>query len=67
MGVFFIKNQNLTRSQSLDWDRFGLWAWPWEASYYGHPNQEALGVHCQGFGLWGLGLWRLHTMASQRL
>jgi hypothetical protein len=36
--------------------RFGLWAWPLEASHFGRPNQETVGVHGQRFGLcaWAL-------------
>ena len=30
---------------------FGLWAWPLEASHFGRPSQEAVGVHGQRFGL----------------
>jgi len=30
---------------------FGLWAWPLEASHFGHPSREAVGVHGQRFGL----------------
>jgi hypothetical protein len=31
---------------------FELWAWPLEASQYGHPSREAVGVHGQRFGFW---------------
>jgi hypothetical protein len=41
---------------------FGLWAWPLEASHYGRPSWEAVGVHDQRFGL-----WRLHTMPGRML
>jgi hypothetical protein len=30
---------------------FGFWAWHLEASHFGHPSQEAMGVHGQRFGL----------------
>jgi hypothetical protein len=30
---------------------FGLWAWPLEASHFGCPSREAVGVHGQRFGL----------------
>jgi hypothetical protein len=55
--------------QGIKWDdpsSFGLWAQPLEASHYGHPSQEVVGVHGQKLNF-GLGLWRLHTMHGQRL
>jgi hypothetical protein len=58
------------RLEELFWARnkvgcsfgFGLWAWPLEASHYGRPSREAVGVHGQRFGLWawpfeGFTLW----------
>jgi hypothetical protein len=30
---------------------FGLWAWPLEASHFGRPSRETVGVHGQRFGL----------------
>jgi hypothetical protein len=39
---------------------FGLWDWPLEASHYGHPSREAVGVHDQRFGLWAWPLEASH-------
>ena len=63
---FSSKNQSLTRSWPLFWARnkvacsleFGLWAWPLEASHFGRPSREAVGVHGQRFGLW---VWLLEA------
>jgi hypothetical protein len=65
---FHEKNQPFTRSWPLDWRGcFGQgikwvaplgWAWPLEASHYGRPSWEAVGVHGQRFGLW---VWPLEA------
>jgi hypothetical protein len=39
---------------------FGLWAWRLEASHYGRPSREAVGVHGQRFGLWAWPLEASH-------
>jgi hypothetical protein len=44
---------------------FGLWASPLEASHYGHPSQEAMGVHGQRFGLWAWPLEASHYAWSK--
>jgi hypothetical protein len=66
LSNFFHKNNQIfTRSWLLDWmgrfargvkwdapSSFGLWAKPLEASHYGRPSREAVGVYGQRFGLW---------------
>jgi hypothetical protein len=78
-SVFFIK-KSITdkifavRLEGLFWARnkvgcpfgFGLWAWPLEASNYGCPSREAVGVHGQRFGLWAWPLEASHY-AGRRL
>jgi hypothetical protein len=43
---------------------FGLWARILEASYYGRPSREAVGVHGQRFKLWA---WPLEALHCDRL
>jgi hypothetical protein len=80
VNFFSQSKMKLTRSWPLDrrgcfgqrikWDAcfsFGLWAWPLEASHYGHPSQEAMGVHGQKVWTLEFGLWRLHIVSGWRL
>jgi hypothetical protein len=75
---FHKKNQTLTRSWLSDWEgllwarnkvgcsfKFGLLAWPLEASHYGGPSWEAVGVHGQRFGLWAWPLEASHYARSK--
>jgi hypothetical protein len=58
----------VVRIEGLVWARnkvacsfeFGLWAWPLEASHYGRPSREAVGVHGQRFRLWAWPLEASH-------
>jgi hypothetical protein len=44
-GLFWARNKVACSFE------FGLWAWPLEASHFGRPSREAMGVHGQRFGL----------------
>jgi hypothetical protein len=49
--------------QGINWDAsspFGLLAWPLEASHYGCPSREVVGLHGQRFGLWTWSLEASH-------